>query len=86
MNNQAKLFKIENYFEPFDRDCVLRAKEVFDDYFDKGIILSYDFDHKKWETTNEYDNISLFLTFLNFNIGVFINQFFSCLIRNLSIT
>ena len=39
MNNQAKLFKIENYFEPFDRDCVLRAKEVFDDYFEKGIIL-----------------------------------------------
>ena len=38
MNNQAKLFKIENYFETFDRDCVLRAKEVFDDYFDKGII------------------------------------------------
>ena len=75
MNNQAKLFKIENYFETFDRDCVLRAKEVFDDYFDKGIILSYDFDHKKWETTNEYANISLFLTFLNFNIGDFINHF-----------
>ena len=54
MNNQAKLFKTENYFEPFNCDCVLRAKEVFDDYFEKGIILSYDFDHKKWETTNEY--------------------------------
>ena len=79
MNNQAKLFKIENYFETFDRDCVLRAKEVFDDYFDKGIILSYDFDHKKWE-------LACFLTFLNFNIGDFINHFFSCLIRNLSIT
>ena len=79
MNNQAKLFKTENYFEPFNCDCVLRAKEVFDDYFEKGIILSYDFDHKKWETTNEYANPS-------FNIGDFINQFFSCLIRNLSIT
>lgn len=76
MNNQAKLFKIENYFETFDRDCVLRAKEVFDDYFDKGIILSYDFDHKKWETTNEYANISLFFNISEFQYRRFYQSFF----------
>ena len=76
MNNQAKLFKIENYFEPFDRDCVLRAKEVFDDYFEKGIILSYDFDHKKWKTTNEYDNISLFFNISDFQYRRFYQSIF----------
>ena len=76
MNNQAKLFKIENYFETFDRDCVLRAKEVFDDYFDKGIILSYDFDHKKWETTNEYANISLFFNISEFQYRRFYQSIF----------
>ena len=76
MNNQAKLFKTENYFEPFNCDCVLRAKEVFDDYFEKGIILSYDFDHKKWETTNEYANISLFFNIPEFQYRRFYQSIF----------
>lgn len=42
--------------------------------------------YKYFQQYSEDSNLACFLTFLSFNIGDFINQFFSCLIRNLSIT
>ena len=66
MSNSAKLFRTVTDFTIFDNNMIKQAKEVFDDYIEKGIILSYDFDNHKWETTNEYANISFL-----FNVNTF---------------
>lgn len=66
MSDPDKLFRTVTDFTIFDNNLIGHAREVFDDYIEKGIILSYDFDHHKWETTNEYANV----TFL-FNVNTF---------------
>lgn len=66
MSNSAKLFRTVTDFTIFDNNMIEQAREVFDDYIEKGIILSFDFDHYKWETTNEYANISFL-----FNVNTF---------------
>lgn len=66
MSNSEKLFRTVTDFTIFDNNMIEQAREVFDDYIEKGIILIYDFDHHKWETTNEYANISF-----HFNVNTF---------------
>lgn len=66
MNHQAKLFRTIKTFADFDDVMVHRAKDYFHDYAEKGIILTPDFDAPKWQTTNEYANISFL-----FNINRF---------------
>ncbi|WP_247906924.1 hypothetical protein [Streptococcus anginosus] len=66
MNHQAKLFRTIKTIANFDDVMVHRAKDYFHDYVEKGIILTPDFDAPKWQTTNEYANISFL-----FNINRF---------------
>lgn len=58
MNHQAKLFRTVKTISDFDDTIVHQAQEYFIDYVEKGIILTSDFDAYKWQTTNEYANIS----------------------------
>lgn len=67
MSDPAKLFRTVTNFTIFDNNLIGHAREVFDDYIEKGIILSYDFDHHKWETTNEYANVTFYSTSIPFN-------------------
>ncbi|KXT69575.1 hypothetical protein [Streptococcus cristatus] len=66
MNHQAKLFRTVKTISDFDDTIVHQAQEYFIDYVEKGIILTSDFDAHKWQTTNEYANISFL-----FNINLF---------------
>lgn len=66
MKNQAKLFRAINGIPEFNNDMLEQAKDYFDDYVEKGIILTQNFDDHKWQTTNEYANISFM-----FNINSF---------------
>lgn len=66
MNHQAKLFRTIKTIADFDDVMVNQAKDYFHDYVEKGIILTPDFDAPKWQTTNEYANISFL-----FNINRF---------------
>lgn len=66
MNHQAKLFRTVKTISDFDDTIVHQAQEYFIDYVEKGIILTSDFDAHKWQTTNEYANISFL-----FNIDLF---------------
>lgn len=66
MNHQAKLFRTVKTISEFDDTIVHQAQEYFIDYVEKGIILTSDFDAYKWQTTNEYANISFL-----FNINLF---------------
>lgn len=66
MNHQAKLFRTIKTIADFDDVMVNQAKDYFRDYVEKGIILTPDFDAPKWQTTNEYANISFL-----FNINRF---------------
>lgn len=58
MNNQSKLFRKVNEIILFDDNMIESAKECFQDYVEKGIILTTNFEENKWETTNEYSNVS----------------------------
>lgn len=66
MNHQAKLFRSIKTIADFDDVMVHQAKDYFHDYVEKGIILTLDFEAYKWQTTNEYANISFL-----FNINRF---------------
>ena len=66
MNHQAKLFRSIKTIADFDDVMVNQAKDYFHDYVEKGIILTLDFEAYKWQTTNEYANISFL-----FNINRF---------------
>lgn len=66
MNHQAKLFRSIKTIADFDDIMVHQAKDYFHDYVEKGIILTLDFEAYKWQTTNEYANISFL-----FNINRF---------------
>lgn len=66
MNHQAKLFRSIKTIADFDDVVVHQAKDYFHDYVEKGIILTLDFEAYKWQTTNEYANISFL-----FNINRF---------------
>ena len=47
----------------FDDNMIESAKECFQDYVEKGIILTTNFEENKWVTNlNEYSNVSLLLT------------------------
>lgn len=66
MSHEAKLFRTVKTIAGFDNTVVQQAKEYFQDYVAKEIILTADFDAYKWQTTNEYTNISFL-----FNINHF---------------
>lgn len=66
MNHQAKLFRSIKTIADFDDVMVHQAKDYFHNYVEKGIILTLDFEAYKWQTTNEYANISFL-----FNINRF---------------
>lgn len=66
LNHQAKLFRSIKTIADFDDVMVHQAKDYFHDYVKKGIILTLDFEAYKWQTTNEYANISFL-----FNINRF---------------
>jgi hypothetical protein len=66
LNHQAKLFRSIKTIADFDDVMVHQAKDYFHDYVEKGIILTLDFEAYKWQTTNEYANISFL-----FNINRF---------------
>lgn len=76
MSNQAKLFRTVTSILDFDQALVDRAVEYFDDYVEKGIILTPDFGSNKWQTTNEYANLSFM-----FNVNYFqYNRYYKPLI------
>lgn len=54
MSHEAKLFRTVKTIAGFDNTVVQQAKEYFQDYVAKEIILTADFDAYKWQTTNEY--------------------------------
>lgn len=66
MSNQAKLFRSITDVTIFDDGFIKQAREQFEDYVSKGIILTTDFDEHKWQTTNEYQNIGFL-----FNVNIF---------------
>lgn len=58
LNNEAKLFQTVKNITEIDYDMVNRAHDYFDDYFEKKIILTSNFDTEKWLLTNEYANVN----------------------------
>ncbi|MEW4353821.1 hypothetical protein AB1I63_02835 [Streptococcus pneumoniae] len=77
MNNQVKLFRTVHHAIEFDYAMIDYASECFEDYVEKGIILTQDFDSHKWQMTNEYANISFL-----FNINTFqYNRYYEPLFR-----
>lgn len=56
MSDPDKLFRTVTDFTIFDNNLISHAREVFDDYIEKGIILSYDFDHHKVEISSFHVN------------------------------
>ncbi|HEL0667795.1 TPA: hypothetical protein TUW61_001487 [Streptococcus equi subsp. zooepidemicus] len=66
MNNQAKLFRTVHHAIEFDYAMIEQATEYFEDYVEKGIILTQEFAANKWQMTNEYANISFL-----FNVNTF---------------
>ncbi|MBM9832569.1 hypothetical protein IAG15_15555, partial [Enterococcus faecalis] len=66
MNNQAKLFRTVHHAIEFDYAMIEQATEYFEDYVEKGIILTQEFASNKWLMTNEYANISFL-----FNVNTF---------------
>ena len=50
MNNQSKLFRKVNEIILFDDNMIESAKECFQDYVEKGIILTTNFEENKWDT------------------------------------
>ena len=52
------------------------AKECFQDYVEKGIILTTNFEENKWVTTNEYSNVSFVFNLNKFRYKRFYEQVF----------
>lgn len=71
MNNQLKLFRKVNEIILFDDNMIESAKECFQDYVEKGIILTTNFEENKWETTNEYSNVSFIFNLNKFQYKKF---------------
>ena len=71
MNNQSKLFRKVNEIILFDDNMIESAKECFQDYVEKGIILTTNFEENKWETTNEYSNVCFIFNLNKFQYKVF---------------
>ena len=76
MNNQSKLFRKVNEIILFDDNMIESAKECFQDYVEKGIILTTNFEENKWETTNEYSNVSFIFNLNKFQYKRFYEQVF----------
>ena len=76
MNNQLKLFRKVNEIVLFDDNMIESAKECFQDYVEKGIILTTNFEENKWVTTNEYSNVSFIFNLNKFQYKRFYEQVF----------
>ena len=76
MNNQSKLFRKVNEIILFDDNMIESAKECFQDYVEKGIILTTNFEENKWATTNEYSNVSFIFNLNKFQYKRFYEQVF----------
>ena len=76
MNNQSKLFRKVNEIILFDDNMIESAKECFQDYVEKGIILTTNFEENKWVTTNEYSNVSFVFNLNKFRYKRFYEQVF----------
>lgn len=76
MNNQSKLFRKVNEIILFDDNMIESAKECFQDYVEKGIILTTNFEENKWVTTNEYSNVSFIFNLNKFQYKRFYEQVF----------
>ena len=76
MNNQSKLFRKVNEIILFDDNMIESAKECFQDYVEKGIILTTNFEENKWVTTNEYSNVSFIFNLNKFRYKRFYEQVF----------
>jgi len=76
LNNQSKLFRKVNEIVLFDDNMIESAKECFQDYVEKGIILTTNFEENKWETTNEYSNVSFVFNLSKFQYKRFYEQVF----------
>ena len=76
MNNQSKLFRKVNEIVLFDDNMIESAKECFQDYVEKGIILTTNFEENKWVTTNEYSNVSFIFNLNKFQYKRIYEQIF----------
>ena len=76
MNNQLKLFRKVNEIVLFDDNMIESAKECFQDYVEKGIILTTSFEENRWATTNEYSNVSFIFNLNKFQYKRFYEQVF----------
>ena len=76
MNNQLKLFRKVNEIVLFDDNMIESAKECFQDYVEKGIILTTNFEENRWATTNEYSNVSFIFNLNKFQYKRFYEQVF----------
>lgn len=76
MNKQLKLFRKVNEIVLFDDNMIESAKECFQDYVEKGIILTTNFEENRWATTNEYSNVSFIFNLNKFQYKRFYEQVF----------
>lgn len=76
MNNQSKLFRKVNEIILFDDAVIENAKEYFQDYVEKGIILTDEFEENKWVTTNEYSNVGFLFNLNKFRYKRFYEKAF----------
>lgn len=76
MNNQTKLFRKVNEIILFDDAVIENAKEYFQDYVEKGIILTDEFEKNKWVTTNEYSNVGFLFNLNKFRYKRFYEKVF----------
>ena len=60
----------------FDDNMIESAKECFQDYVEKGIILTTNFEENRWATTNEYSNVSFIFNLNKFQYKRFYEQVF----------
>lgn len=65
-NGTAAMFDTILSVQSLDADCIERARELFEEYKEKGVIMNSDFSDAQWHLTDEYAR-----TGLSFDISSF---------------
>ena len=58
-NEALKMFDIILQTQSIDDSCIQKAKELFEEYKQTGVIRFGDFEDKRWYFTDEYSNMSM---------------------------
>lgn len=54
-----KMFNTILSVQNMDTDCINKAKDLFEEYKNRGIILDSDFSDKRWQFSDEYSHIGI---------------------------